>query len=230
MRFRTLGFMRYAPATILVKAVKASGSASSRARASSASRARSQAEARSGRAARARPSHFPCGSDSLAAGRPSAVGISWSARRAALGSSISVTVTRVLFGHETHEEEGEEPEEENRLADGHQGASDLLVLQWIQAPEAGGLDVGVVEGRREKCEKEPQRAREDEGREEVGGLPTRRKVPRLLVEDRPPEEEPCDEIAEMLEPERGLVVESRLVGDRHVPERIGGEPERQGDD
>src|SRR4029450_12285077 len=166
---------------------------------------------RSGRAASARPSHFPPGSASLAEGRPLRAGISSAASLDRGWSGIAVTVSRVLLGHEAHEEEREETEEDDRLAHGHERPADLLVLERGDPPEARRLDVRVVERRGEEREDEPERAREDECGEEVRRLAARRQVPRLVLEDGPPQEEAGDEVARVLEIEHESVSERGLV-------------------
>ncbi len=94
----------------------------------------------------------------------------------------------------------------------------------------GACDVRVVERGGEECEQEPERAREDEGGEEIRGLAAGWEVPGLVLEDRPPEANADDHVAQVLQVEEKAVVEGGLVGEWDVPEGVRREPERQGDE
>src|SRR5687768_11128248 len=85
-------------------------------------------------------------------------------------SSTPVTVTRLLLRHEAHEEEGEDGEEDDRLADGHDDACDLLVCERGQSPKPRRFDVEVIDRLREKREQKPYRACQHERGEEVNGF------------------------------------------------------------
>ena len=55
-------------------------------------------------------------------------------------------------------------------------------------------------------------------------------MPRLVLEDRPPEAEADGHVAQVLQVEEKAVVEGGLVGEWDVPEGVRREPERQGDE
>ncbi len=99
----------------------------------------------------------------------------------------------------------------------------------VQAPDPVRLHVEVVDRARQQREHEAERAREDEGDEEVDGLGARREVPRARLEDGPPEQRARGQVGHVLEMEERMVLERRVVGGRDMPDGVGGEPERKGD-
>ena len=82
----------------------------------------------------------------------------------------------------------------------------------------------------EEREQKPERARENEGGEEIRGLAAGWEMPGLVLEDRPPEAGAHDHVAQVLQVEEEAVVEGGLIRDGDMPEGVGREPERQGDE
>src|SRR4051812_22538163 len=107
------------------------------------------------------------------------------------GVQRPVRVRSSLAGQEAEEIPGADCEEDDRLLERHRRPSDLLIRQRRKAPEpVRHLDVVVVDGTRDEREQEPERAHHDECREQIDRTCACRDAVRLVLEHRPPEEEP----------------------------------------
>jgi len=93
------------------------------------------------------------------------------------------------------------------------------------------MDVEVVDGPRNQGEQEAERARQDERGEEVHRTGATWQALRPVLESGPPEQEPADEVRDVLEvDEAHRVAKRRVVEGGHVPRKVGPEPERKGNE
>ncbi len=115
-------------------------------------------------------------------------------------------------------------------SDGHEHARDLLVRERRDVPEARRLLVELVDRLGEEGEEERPRAREDERGEEVDGPTGGGKVVRRVLEHRPPEEHPGEDVGHVLELEQRMVPQGGVVDGRHVPDGVVDEPDWKRDE
>ena len=106
-----------------------------------------------------------------------------------------------LLGEEAEDEDGEHREEDDRLGAGHDHAGDLLIRECRETPDPRRLLVERVDRLGEQGEEEPDGARQEEGGEDVGGPARGRERMRRVLEDRPSEQEPREEVVRVLEME-----------------------------
>jgi hypothetical protein len=136
---------------------------------------------------------------------------------------------RLLLGKEPKEEHRKEREEDDRLLDGHRHAGELLVRVRGETPEPIALDVPVVHGLGEQSEQEPDRARQDEGDEQVQRPGGAREAVRHVLEDGPPQQAAGGEVTDVLDVQQGCVLERGVVGRGDVPGEVRDEPEAERD-
>src|SRR5262245_52158527 len=106
----------------------------------------------------------------------------------AAGRSIALGV--LLLGEKACEPEREDGEEDDRLLGRHRHAAELLVVEAGQAPQPlGRAGIRVVDRLRYECQHEPERRREHEAGEHVGGARTARQCVRRVLPDAPPPRE-----------------------------------------
>ena len=148
-----------------------------------------------------------------------------SARRAALRllallQPLAAPLLLLALGEHPHEQRDHHEHERERLLDHHDHAADVLVLDRVEAPDAGRLLVVGVERGRAPGQVEPER-RQPGLR---GGDVAERLEPRHAaahrdgLDERPPERHPGREEGGVLQQVDERVLGRRVVERRHVPE------------